>query len=155
MTDKEVQSFADTISKFSLSIEESARCIKILSKPKHPFMKSSPKIYGQLLHKRLRINYIRTCFIKILSRMSEVKQHGGVRKGAGRKPRAEEIQLYDKLDPMKDDAFKAISEGIKNGDFRFVKLFMEYYAGKPTEHKEISLDNELAQVMINLGNGTK
>lgn len=56
---------------------------------------------------------------------------------------------------MAPDAFKALAKGLKDGDFRFVKLFMEYYAGKPTEKKEISLDNDLAQVIVNLGNGEK
>jgi len=87
--------------------------------------------------------------------MSEKGTHGGSRKGSGRKPRSEEIKLIEKLDPMAEDAFKALAKGLKDGDFRFVKLFMEYYAGKPTEYKEISVDEGLAQVIIDLGAGEK
>lgn len=81
--------------------------------------------------------------------------NGGKREGAGRPKKLDEIALIEKLTPMAEKAFKALEEGLDNKDFRFVKLFMEYYAGKPTEKKEISLDNDLAQVIVNLGNGEK
>lgn len=87
--------------------------------------------------------------------MADKRANNGGHSNGGRKSKAEEIKLIEKLTPMADEAFKQLGIGIKNGDFRFVKLFMEYYAGKPTEHKEISLDNDLAQVIINLGNGEK
>lgn len=87
--------------------------------------------------------------------MADKRANNGGHSNGGRKSKAEEIKLIEKLTPMAPDAFKALAKGLKDGDFRFVKLFMEYYAGKPTEHKEISLDNDLAQVIINLGNGEK
>lgn len=51
MTDKEAKTFTDTLKKFSLTVEESSRFIRVLSKPKHLYMKSSPKLYGQSLLK--------------------------------------------------------------------------------------------------------
>jgi hypothetical protein len=50
---------------------------------------------------------------------------------------------------MAPDAFKALAKGLKDGDFRFVKLFMEYYAGKPTEKKEITVGEGLKDIIIN------
>jgi len=81
--------------------------------------------------------------------------NNGGNKNAGRKSKAEEIKLIERLTPMADLAYKALEDGLKNKDFRFVKLFFEYYAGKPTEYKEISVDEGLAQVIINLGKGEK
>ena len=59
--------------------------------------------------------------------------HGGAREGAGRKPKADELKLIEKLTPLEDVAFKALSAGVKSGDFNFVKLYMEYRYGKPKQ----------------------
>jgi len=62
---------------------------------------------------------------------------------AGRKPKAEEIELIEKLSPLDDSAFEALKEGIKNKDFRYVKMFYEYRYGKPKETKDISIDQDV------------
>lgn len=49
---------------------------------------------------------------------------------------------------------KLLADGM-NGDTKSTTLFLAYVVGKPTEKKEISLDNDLAQVIVNLGNGEK
>lgn len=61
---------------------------------------------------------------------------------AGRKPKAEEIELIERLSPLDDIAFEALKDGIKQKDFRYVKLFHEYRYGKPKETKDISIDHE-------------
>ena len=81
--------------------------------------------------------------------------NGGKREGAGRKSKADEILLIEKLTPMAPEAFAALHEGIKNKDFRFVKLFLEYYAGKPKESKDITSGGEVIKTIINLGQGDK
>lgn len=58
---------------------------------------------------------------------------GGARPGAGRKSKAEEQLLVESLTPMKADAIKALHEGVQRGDGFFVKMFMEYFYGKPRE----------------------
>lgn len=70
------------------------------------------------------------------------RRNNGGHKTAGRKSKAEEIKLIEKLTPMADDAYKALREGIKEGSFPFVKLFFEYYAGKPKESVDITTGNE-------------
>lgn len=77
--------------------------------------------------------------------------NGGKRPGSGRKGKAEEIQLIEKLGPMAPDAFDAIAKGVKTGDYSYVKLFMEYYAGKPRERVDItSLGEKLQNIQVEI-----
>tara|TARA_Y100000004_G_scaffold180520_1_gene225238 strand:- start:13 stop:243 length:231 start_codon:yes stop_codon:yes gene_type:complete len=69
--------------------------------------------------------------------------HGGKRAGAGRKPKAEEISLIEKLSPLEESAFIALKEGVERGDFKFVQLFYNYYAGKPRETKDINISEDV------------
>ena len=69
--------------------------------------------------------------------------HGGKRAGAGRKSKADEVSLIEKLSPLEDTAFEALKKGVEKGDFKFVQLFYNYYAGKPKETKDITLVEEL------------
>ena len=69
--------------------------------------------------------------------------HGGKRAGAGRKSKADEVSLIEKLSPLEDTAFEALKKGVEKWDFKFVQLFYNYYAGKPKETKDITLVEEL------------
>ena len=68
--------------------------------------------------------------------------HGGKRQGAGRKPKADELNLIEKLTPLEDAAYQALKAGVEKGDFKYVQLFYNYYAGKPRETKDITLNTE-------------
>lgn len=68
-------------------------------------------------------------------------KHGGKRENSGRKSKASELELIEKLSPLDKDAFDAIKKGVKNGEFNFIKLFMEYRFGKPKE--SLSFDDEV------------
>jgi hypothetical protein len=61
---------------------------------------------------------------------------GGARPGAGRKPKADELKLIERLSPMADDAYKALHNGVKSKNPMFVKLWMEYMHGKPSQRIE-------------------
>lgn len=67
---------------------------------------------------------------------------GGKRQGSGRKSKAEEVKLIERLGPLEDKAFVALEKGIESGDFKYVQLFYYYYAGKPRETKDITLNTE-------------
>jgi len=67
---------------------------------------------------------------------------GGKRNNAGRKSKSQEVQLIEKLSPLEDKAFSALKGGIESGDFKYVQLFYHYYAGKPKETKDITLNTE-------------
>ena len=68
--------------------------------------------------------------------------HGGARKGAGRKSKADEINLIEKLSPLEDAAYQALKAGVEKGDFKYVQLFYNYYAGKPRETKDITINED-------------
>ena len=64
---------------------------------------------------------------------------GGKRQGAGRKSKAEEIELIEKLTPLEPAALEALANGVKKGDYKFVQLYLHYYLGKPVENKNINV----------------
>jgi hypothetical protein len=68
--------------------------------------------------------------------------HGGKRKGAGRKPKADELQLIEKLSPLDDLAFESLQKGVAKGDFQFTKLFLEYRLGKPQDRMDITTNGD-------------
>lgn len=68
--------------------------------------------------------------------------HGGKRIGAGRKAKAEEVNLIEKLSPLEDAAYLALKAGVEKGDFKYVQLFYNYYAGKPRETKDITINED-------------
>jgi hypothetical protein len=69
-------------------------------------------------------------------------KNGGARPGAGRKSKAEELKLIERLSPMQDDALEALKKGIRKGEHAFLKLFMEYMYGKPHEKLDVTSNGE-------------
>lgn len=65
-------------------------------------------------------------------------KNGGARPGAGRKPKAEEQLLIEKLSPLEAKAFKALENAIDDEQNWAVKLWFEYMYGKPKEKVEIT-----------------
>ncbi len=60
--------------------------------------------------------------------------HGGKRANqTGRPPKVEEQKLIESLTPMHPDALAQLGKSVKNGDSWAIKLFMEYFYGKPKE----------------------
>jgi hypothetical protein len=75
--------------------------------------------------------------------------NNGGHKTAGRKPKADEIAMIEKLSPMEDKAYEALEKGVEAGDFKFVQLYFNYYAGKPKETRDVTVNAE--QPIFNLG----
>ena len=75
--------------------------------------------------------------------------NNGGHKTAGRKPKADEVAMIEKLSPMQDKAYEALKNGVESGDFKFVQLYFNYFAGKPKETRDITLNNE--QPIFSLG----
>lgn len=69
--------------------------------------------------------------------------NGGIREGAGRKSKAEEQNLIEKLNPLDPLAFKALEEALIEGQSWAVKIFFEYKFGKPRETKDINMTNDI------------
>lgn len=65
---------------------------------------------------------------------------GGKRKGAGRKSKAEEIQLAETMDNILEypDVLSSLAELVKSGDIQAVKLWLEYRLGKPQQKVDLT-----------------
>jgi hypothetical protein len=61
------------------------------------------------------------------------KTRGGARENAGRKSKAEEQSLIEKLTPLEPLAFKALTDALNDGKDWAVKLFFQYNFGMPKQ----------------------
>lgn len=59
--------------------------------------------------------------------------NGGKREGAGRKSKAEETKLIERLSPMQDEAHAKLKAAIQDGKEWAIKLFFDYMYGKPKQ----------------------
>ena len=66
--------------------------------------------------------------------------HGGARQGAGRKPKADEAKLVERLDAIIDsnEALSQLGKLVANGDMRAIQLYLSYRYGKPKESMDIN-----------------
>jgi len=69
--------------------------------------------------------------------MDKRKNNGGHSNG-GRKPKAEEQKLVEKLTPLIDKAYKALETGLQDDQSWAVKLFFEYLYGKPRQSVDMT-----------------
>jgi hypothetical protein len=77
-------------------------------------------------------------------------KRGGFREGSGRKPKADEIQLIERLSPMDDLALEMLRFKIESGDMQAIKLFFDYRFGKPKESVDHTTNGESLQAVINI-----
>ena len=82
------------------------------------------------------------------------KNNGGSRSGAGRKPKAKEIEIISKIDSIVNDSdwvdiFKKIVLQAKTGSYQHIKLLLEYRFGKPKESVEFNdiTENKLPSIL--------
>ena len=57
----------------------------------------------------------------------------------GRPSKSEEVKMIERLSPLEPKAFKALEKGVEDGDFKYVQMFYNYYAGKPKETRDIQI----------------
>ena len=74
--------------------------------------------------------------------MNKENKAGGAREGAGRKTKAEEQSLIERLSPLEDIAFAALEDALKKKQNWAVKLFFEYKFGKPKQSTDITSNGE-------------
>jgi uncharacterized MAPEG superfamily protein len=65
--------------------------------------------------------------------MADGRKNNGGHSNGGRKPKAEEQALVEKLSPMEKDAYKALKQAIEGNESWAVKMFFEYMYGKPKQ----------------------
>jgi len=68
--------------------------------------------------------------------------NGGARKNAGRKSKAEEQRLIENLTPMNAMALKSLQRGLEKKEQWAVKLFFEYFYGKPQQRVDVTSNDE-------------
>ena len=72
--------------------------------------------------------------------MDNRKNNGGAREGAGRKPKAQEQKLIERLDAIidTDEALNQLGKLVAKGDLRAVQLYLSYRYGKPKERIDLN-----------------
>ena len=68
--------------------------------------------------------------------------NGGARKGAGRKPKVDEQKLIENLTPMNELALQSLQKGLEKKEQWAVKLFFEYFYGKPQQRVDVTTNEE-------------
>ena len=74
--------------------------------------------------------------------------NGGARKGAGRKSKSEEQKLIENLTPMNEKALKSLESGIDKKEQWAVKLFFEYFYGKPQQRVDVTSNEETLNMPV-------
>jgi hypothetical protein len=80
--------------------------------------------------------------------MDNRANNGGKREGAGRKPKAEEQKLIESLTPMNSIALNALKECVKDKQGWAVKLYFEYFYGKPQQKVDVTTNDESLNVPL-------
>lgn len=70
--------------------------------------------------------------------MPDGRKNNGGHKTAGRKPKADEQKLIERLSPLQDKAYKALENAIQEEQHWAVKMWFEYMYGKPKEKVEVT-----------------
>ena len=68
--------------------------------------------------------------------------HGGKRIGAGLKAKAEEQKLIENLTPMNPMALESLKKGLEKKEQWAVKLFFEYFYGRPQQRVDVTSNEE-------------
>ena len=70
----------------------------------------------------------------------KIENRGGMRQGSGRKSKAHEQKLIEKLDNVieEDEVLGTLKQLIINGDLRAVQLYFNYRYGKPKDLVDIN-----------------
>lgn len=76
--------------------------------------------------------------------MPDGRKNNGGHKTAGRKSKAEEYKLIEKLDKYIDQqtVFETLGNLIREGNLKAVEIYLNYYFGKPTEKVDHSSNGE-------------
>lgn len=77
--------------------------------------------------------------------MDKRKNNGGHSTNGGRKSKAEEQSLIEKLTPLEETAFKALTNGLNDGKDWAVKLYFQYKFGMPKQVIDQKNTHEMAE----------
>lgn len=75
--------------------------------------------------------------------MADGRKNNGGHKTAGRKPKAAEQNLVEKLKPYEPEMIEVLTKNAKEGKSWAVKMYYEYMYGKAIETKELKVTKDL------------
>lgn len=93
------------------------------------------RVWQDLIHRNSRLA---TWIIKLFQVAAKSSGHGGARKGAGRKSKAQEQSLIEKLGPLETIAHEQLKIAVKSGEKWALEMYFGYMYGKPTQRVEQS-----------------
>ena len=67
-------------------------------------------------------------------------------KGGGRKPKADEQEIIERLSPLEDKFIAAMERGLEQTQGWAVKIFADYYWGKPKESLEVTSEEGIKNI---------
>lgn len=78
-------------------------------------------------------------------------EHGGKRKGAGRKPKADEIAKIDMMDEIAnpEQAWQELWKLCQKGDTQALRTWIDHRFGKPKETKDHTFKNLPFDTIVN------
>ena len=79
----------------------------------------------------------------------KVSKRGGKRENAGRKPKAEERKIIEKLSPLEDTVLKKFKSSINCGEKWAIELYFKYMYGLPKQITEVDLKGDINIPPIN------
>lgn len=74
------------------------------------------------------------------------KNNKGVKGKAGRKSKAEELKLIEKLTPYEETAIQLLFEKLDEKDMVALKMYFEYMYGKPKQQVESEIKHKFPNV---------
>lgn len=80
--------------------------------------------------------------------MEDKRKNNGGNVNAGRKSKAEEQKLIEKLSPLEPLAFKALTDALKEGRDWAVKLFFQYNYGMPKQIIEQTNITPITEIVL-------
>ena len=74
----------------------------------------------------------------------KIENRGGIRQGSGRKSKAHEQKLIEKLDNVieEDEVLGTLKQLIIDGDLRAIQLYFNYRYGKPKNSVDLNTTEE-------------
>jgi hypothetical protein len=76
------------------------------------------------------------------------RKYNGGNKNAGRKPKAQEQKLIEKLSPLEPTALKVLEQAVRGGEKWAVDLFFKYFYGLPKQTIDQTIKSEDVQITI-------
>lgn len=74
--------------------------------------------------------------------MADKRKDNGGHSNGGRKSKADEQKLIEKLSPLMPKAYIALKNALEDNESWAVKLAMEYFYGKPRQQMDITTNDE-------------